>query len=134
MHRHLAMQKQRISRKSIEASFILSSETHCDQKARPTDHFASFSVCSATVLVEWPSTLFQSRCIDIRLHAIYGIEGLVQEQANGATGIDPGRAVRVQVRVVPHDREEINHHEHESGEGDLPKRARIRLCSYESSN
>ena len=67
--------------------------------------------------------LNSSTSVDIRLHAIYGIESLVQEQADCTTGIDPGWAVRIQVRVVPHNGEEINYHEHESAECDLPKQA-----------
>lgn len=73
--------------------------------------------------------LSRKASVNIRMHAVYSIEGLVQKQANGATGIDPGRTIRIQVRVVPHNREEINYHEHEAGEGDLPNRG-IRFVSY----
>jgi len=68
------------------------------------------------------SKAHQPGSVNIRLHAIYGIKSLVQEQANGATGIDPGRTIGVQIRVVPHNSDEIDYNEHESGEGDLPRK------------
>jgi hypothetical protein len=60
----------------------------------------------------------------IRLHAIYGIEGLVKEQTQRAADINPGRTIRVEVRVVPHNSDEIKNDKHESGKGDLPKKKR----------
>lgn len=55
----------------------------------------------------------------LRLHAIYRIKGLVQEQSDGAARIHPRRTIRIQVGIVPHHRDEIDHHKHESTQGNL---------------
>ena len=57
----------------------------------------------------------------LRLHAIHRIKSLVQEQSDGAARIHPRRTIRIQVGIVPHHRDEIDHHEHESTQGNLPQ-------------
>lgn len=54
-----------------------------------------------------------------RLGAVDGVEGLVEEEANGPGGVDPARAVEVEGRVVVEEGQNIDDDEGEAGEGDL---------------
>lgn len=55
---------------------------------------------------------------DIRLGAIDGIKGLVNEQAGGPCVVDPRRTILVERRVVPEQGEEVGDDEHEARQGD----------------
>lgn len=55
---------------------------------------------------------------DIRLRAINSIESLVQEQANRPTGINPRRTILIQGRIVPKQRQDVDHDEGEADQGD----------------
>jgi hypothetical protein len=55
-----------------------------------------------------------------RLCAVDCIESLVEEESDGPAEIDPGRTVGVEGRVVPEQSEEVDDHEAEATEGDLP--------------
>lgn len=62
----------------------------------------------------------------LRLSAIDRIKGLIEKETDGPAVVDPRRAVLVQRRVVPQQRQEVGDHEHEPRERDEVRRHRPR--------
>lgn len=52
------------------------------------------------------------------LGAVAGVEGLVEEEAEGPGGVDPGRAVGVEGGVVVEEGGDVEEDEEEAAEGD----------------
>lgn len=50
------------------------------------------------------------------LSSVASIKGLVEKQADGPGCVDPGRTIRVEGRVIPEQREEVDDDERETGE------------------
>lgn len=54
----------------------------------------------------------------LRLGAVDGVKGLVEEEAYGPTVVDPWRAILVKGRVVPQEGEKVGNDEREAAESD----------------
>lgn len=54
----------------------------------------------------------------LRLSAVDGIKGLVQEQANGPAVVDPARTILVEAWIVPQQRQEVDDDKRKAGECD----------------
>lgn len=59
-----------------------------------------------------------------RLRPINSIKSLIQKQPHGPRRIHPRRTILIQRRVIPQQRQQINHHEHEPRQRDQVRRHR----------
>lgn len=87
-------------------------------------------VCSTPVSLSVPA-LMTPMIHDPRLTAIHRIKSLIHEQSNRPTSIYPRRTIRVQRRIIPQQRQDINNDETKSQQGDQVRRHPHRKTFYD---
>jgi hypothetical protein len=72
--------------------------------------------------------------INVRLTSIHCVKGLVHKQPNGPTSINPTRTILVQRRTIPEHSQEIDDHEGETGERNLPHPQNTKLVDIQKGS
>lgn len=72
------------------------------------------------------SSIDQVSVVNLRLGAIDGVEGLVQEKSDGKGEVDPRRHVLVHRGIIPQHGQKIDNDEAKARQGDLGSSRKIR--------
>lgn len=86
--------------------------------------FAEVETCPIcpSISLSPPSIHKKENSKNLRLRPIHRIKSLIQKQSHRPTGINPSRTIRIQRRIIPQQRQDVNNDEPKPRERDQVRR------------